>query len=195
MQSCIYFFFPKRVEGRTQPRTRVRGFCLWRIRVEVFIHPQVFHASAFSSLRSWRTQHDAKTMRCPGGGDHVGSPAGGRDRLGCGSYLPHVNAQPPEEGNTSYFWLLAAVFKGSWWTWWNRSVTFTKPVPYLQSQSRCKVYYCIRTRPAIHSLSLLQTSFIKPTLKLRTKVHCVLTQCILGSDEWTWVVLKTCTKR
>lgn len=97
------------MESKIQQRTHVRGFCLWRILLEVF------HSSTSVSRRRIfaPAQHDAKIMGCPCGGDRLGSPAGGRDRLACVSNFPHVNAQPPEEGNTSDFWLFGAMFKGS----------------------------------------------------------------------------------
>lgn len=149
----------------------MRGFCLWRIRVEVLIHPQVFHAGDFFFLRSWRTQHDAKITRCPCGGDHLGSAVGGRDRLGCVSNFPDVNAQPPEEGNTSYFWHFRAIFKGSH-DGIVLSVCSTFTVCSLFVKSRCKLYYFICTRPAIHSFSLLQTSFIKPVETTLETARC-----------------------
>lgn len=101
------------MQSETRQRTYTWGFCLRRIRVEVFIHPLVVHAGTFFLLRSWRTHHDAQIVPRPCGGDRLGSPAGGRDRLGCVSGFPHPDAQPPEEGKTSYFELLEAISKGS----------------------------------------------------------------------------------
>lgn len=55
-------------------------------------------------------RHDAKIMPRPCSGDRRRSPAAGRDRPGCVSSFPQLDAQPPEEGKKSFFKLSRAFF-------------------------------------------------------------------------------------
>lgn len=143
----------------------MRGVCLWRIRVEVFIQPQVFHAGAFffffSCVRGARNM-TRRSCVVPAVGILSGLLLGVGIVLVVSQTFRTVMHNRLKKVIQVTFDTWGLFLKGHIMELFPLCVPLSLCVPYLQSQSRCKVYYFVCTRPAIHSLSLLQTSFIKP---------------------------------